>query len=693
MSLRSSPAGHQHSKSHSGLQAYSTPVAALLGNPMDRSSSSGGLAVSPSPTHPAHLSPSATQGNKLRASIDASRGMYAAPSANLSQGNGNVGGPGGSPSLGPPRSGSKRPSSELLAGSALPGLGVGGPNAESELLSRLLLCVQVESDVTLFGNGADDAIDKWFEDLHHYETTLEEMAAASLDQSFKEELGAIEQWFRVLSEAERTAALYSLLQSSSQVQIRFFITVLQQMARSDPMTALLSPANPQQATMEAQMEAKLASFGLKSPASPVVRQFARQSLGSVPNADLSGFLSPNSAMQHPSSSSPSARHASLDDPQNAGLGTDAAALLAQQRARLNANASNRISAPGSLLSTYDLGGLKSPLWSQANTDQVAERSGRSPSPDGRASNPSRSRPSSMISDHGGGFNPAASSATTATGLGGPASTTAGNLANNLNAISAGNPLRSSSLDTNANLLNMADAQLSPLLNNQNWAAMMQTPLMSSFNGGDNPDMSSSRTTNWANQSVNASNIVLDDVKKFRRQGRASDTAVEHFNGGAGLNANANANVQGILNGMYAEQNRRNAAVQQQQPQQYSTQQAFNSAPNATLSNANQAAALSAQQNWRNINGVMNSISPHQSGSSQSSDLNNLANLQAAMQGIASPQMQMASLIAAQQQIQQQMQLQQNLNMLNMAGISPMGMMPNQQMMSPGESITLRQLSV
>ena len=87
------------------------------------------------------------------------------------------------------------------------------------------------------------------------------MAAASLDINFKEELSAIEQCkcplksltlcfishafyqgFKVLSEAERTAALYSLLQHSTQVQIRFFITVLQQMARSDPMTALLSPA-------------------------------------------------------------------------------------------------------------------------------------------------------------------------------------------------------------------------------------------------------------------------------------------------------------------------------------------------------------------------------------------------------------------------------------------------------------------
>lgn len=69
------------------------------------------------------------------------------------------------------------------------------------------------------------------------------MAAASLDANFKEELSAIEQWFRVLSEAERTAALYSLLQSATQVQMRFFVTVLQQMARNDPvMGGLMSPA-------------------------------------------------------------------------------------------------------------------------------------------------------------------------------------------------------------------------------------------------------------------------------------------------------------------------------------------------------------------------------------------------------------------------------------------------------------------
>lgn len=97
------------------------------------------------------------------------------------------------------------------------------------------------------GQNNDDAVDRaaqqWLSDIDQYETTLEEMAAATLDQDFKDELSAIEQWFRVLSEAERTAALYALLQQTTQVQIRFFIQVLQQMSKSHPMSGLLSPAN------------------------------------------------------------------------------------------------------------------------------------------------------------------------------------------------------------------------------------------------------------------------------------------------------------------------------------------------------------------------------------------------------------------------------------------------------------------
>jgi hypothetical protein len=97
------------------------------------------------------------------------------------------------------------------------------------------------------GNAEGDAQDKiaqqWIADIDQYETTLEEMAAATLDQDFKDELSAIEQWFRVLSEAERTAALYALLQQTTQVQIRFFIQVLQQMGKNHPMSGVLSPAN------------------------------------------------------------------------------------------------------------------------------------------------------------------------------------------------------------------------------------------------------------------------------------------------------------------------------------------------------------------------------------------------------------------------------------------------------------------
>ena len=89
----------------------------------------------------------------------------------------------------------------------------------------------------------DQAAQRWLVEIDNYEKTLEEMAAATLDQDFKDELGAIEQWFRVLSEPERTAALYALLQQATQVQTRFFIGVLQEMAKNQPVSGVLSPAN------------------------------------------------------------------------------------------------------------------------------------------------------------------------------------------------------------------------------------------------------------------------------------------------------------------------------------------------------------------------------------------------------------------------------------------------------------------
>lgn len=104
----------------------------------------------------------------------------------------------------------------------------------------------------------DQAAEKWLADLELYQGTLEEMAAVSLDKNFKDELSAIEQWFSVLSVGERTAALYALLQQTTPVQIRFFITVLQKLSNKDPYSAVLSPStatnnNPEQTPLQNQL--------------------------------------------------------------------------------------------------------------------------------------------------------------------------------------------------------------------------------------------------------------------------------------------------------------------------------------------------------------------------------------------------------------------------------------------------------
>lgn len=95
-------------------------------------------------------------------------------------------------------------------------------------------------------NAQDDSGklgEQWIQDIEQYEIMLEEMAAATLDSDFKDELSAIEQWFRVLSEAERTAATYALIQQTTQMQQRFFAQVLNQMSKSHPISGVLSPAN------------------------------------------------------------------------------------------------------------------------------------------------------------------------------------------------------------------------------------------------------------------------------------------------------------------------------------------------------------------------------------------------------------------------------------------------------------------
>ncbi|GAA5960014.1 hypothetical protein JCM3765_006135 [Sporobolomyces pararoseus] len=576
------------------------------------------------------------------------------------------------------------PGRASTGGAGMNGFGTGGLSGNSMNQSQ-----------GVFHSAETEAIDRWFEDLQHYEATLEEMAAASLDTNFKEELSAIEQWFRVLSEAERTAALYSLLQSATQMQMRFFITVLQQMARSDPtQAALLSPANPNQLSLEAQMEQKMSTLGLKSPSSPMIRQFARSSLGPNTNPNTvanEAYLSPN--------------------PGETDHSMAAQSTLAAQRAKLKA--SSRTSAPANLLlgnsanGGMGLGvggtgeGLKSPLWSKEET--VRERS---PSP----------RPKS-------------------TGSTGESQSTLN--ASNANSHSF---LRSPALDSS---FSAAENQLSPLVGG-NWASMVNTPLVPMFGkngetmepgnyGGNSPnpnlDSLGQRLGNWQTQNQNqqqqsqTGGIVLDDVRKFRRSARVSGGALSGMYEGETIKENspssfqssaatAQKRVQDQLQAVQQLKNMQqsalslglgslpspglNGSASSQQQQQSSGAGGTSRVGSSGVLNSPglQQTAMQAQQNWRLQNAPQLAQSSSSSSNNhnysngqqnqygQSPNFNNnagtdqFANIGLGTNltlpsGLGSPsaqqqaQQQLASLIALQQQMMQQQQQLQTL-----AGLSP-----------------------
>ena len=313
--------------------------------------------------------------------------------------------------------------------------------------------------------------------------------------------------FRVLSEAERTAALYSLLQHSTQVQIRFFITVLQQMARADPMTALLSPSAGgtsfvascitracshvfRVGSMQSQMEAKLAQMSLKSPgikspvpASPSARTFNanRQSLAVESNS----FLSPESAAT-----------------------SDAAATLVQQRNKLKANAAHRISAPPLASNAAD----SRNVWGGSQLSQVAERSSDSPVQE----------------------------------LTVPAPPTAGSARpKSMDFSTLTNSLRSPRLTQD-----VEEAQLSPMVGG-NWASMVNTPLVPMFDtsqgNNQNLDAAATKLANWQ-MGNSGGRFSLDDAKKFRRPAKVStSTDVNNPNNNAVYDNDGNMISSGTPN--------------------------------------------------------------------------------------------------------------------------------------------------
>ncbi|KAJ5601060.1 hypothetical protein N7510_010594 [Penicillium lagena] len=347
-------------------------------------------------------------------------------------------------------------------------------------------------------NSTEDALDRaaqqWLADIDQYETTLEEMAAATLDQDFKDELSAIEQWFRVLSEAERTAALYALLQQTTQVQIRFFIQVLQQMSQGHPMSGLLSPAN----------------FG------------ERDAMSSRLSDAMSKLDTSRNSLVRPPPSPGAKRNSALDSSTINAMFPDAAAAIAKKKAEFtqqtgNAPPSNRnsavfgertsfvaptISAPDN--NSDNLGQPPASPWTQRGFSDQQPPIARPKSSSGQQPMGQFSQPSGMRS---------------------PLPQTA-----NIPAPDIEPPM------------------LSPYnVGNHSWASMTNTPMTATF--GQQQQNQQNQNNTQADMVANATamklaalstvnnRIALDDARKYRRS-RSND--------GHGRNSNANpAYSQGL----------------------------------------------------------------------------------------------------------------------------------------------------
>ncbi|GAB1192042.1 hypothetical protein BDV32DRAFT_120955 [Aspergillus pseudonomiae] len=338
-------------------------------------------------------------------------------------------------------------------------------------------------------NNAEDPLDRaaqqWLADIDQYETTLEEMAAATLDQDFKDELSAIEQWFRVLSEAERTAALYALLQQTTQVQIRFFIQVLQQMAKSHPMSGLLSPANfGEKDAMSNRLNDAMSKLNVDS---------SRNSLGRPPP-------------------SPGAkRNSGLDSSTINAMFPDAAAAIAKKKAEFtqqtgNAPPSNRNSAVFGDRTSFVAPTISAP---DNNTDNLGQPPVSPWAQRGPDSQPPIARPKSSS-----GHQPMGQFSQASSGLRSPLPQTATIPAPEIEA-----PL------------------LSPYnVGNASWASMTNTPMTATFaqqqqQQNSQADMVANATAmKLAALSTVNNRIALDDARKYRRA-RSND--------GQGKNANAN----------------------------------------------------------------------------------------------------------------------------------------------------------
>jgi hypothetical protein len=325
------------------------------------------------------------------------------------------------------------------------------------------------------------AAQQWLADIDQYETTLEEMATATLDQDFKDELSAIEQWFRVLSEAERTAALYALLQQTTQVQIRFFIQVLQQMSKNLPMSGVLSPAN----------------FGEKDP----MTQKLTDAMSKLNTGDRNSI---GLGRPPPSPGAAAKRNSGLDHTMINRMFPDAAAAIAKQKAEFTditglAPASNRNSTVG------DRNSLVAPTIS-APDENSRKDNGPGPASPWNEGQQSATRPKSsgQMQPMGQFSQPPPSAGLRSPRL--PLQNDNGNVqSTTLNAP-----------DQNSNM-----PMLSPsYAQGSSWASQLSTPMVGNFSnqqGATQADMVANATAmKLAALSTVNNRINLDDARKYRR---------------------------------------------------------------------------------------------------------------------------------------------------------------------------------
>lgn len=308
-------------------------------------------------------------------------------------------------------------------------------------------------------SGAEDMTDtmadQWLSDINSMEALLEETAQATLDQDFKDELSAIEQWFRVLSSAERTASLYALLQQTTPVQVRFFLNVLGQMAKGHGISGVLSPANYEKDPMSSRLNDAMSNLNMGG---------SRNSVGRAPGT-------PGTQ-----------RHSTIDQTDIDSMFPEAVAAIADQRAKFSASTGQSI----------DRNSLAAPTISASGGGDTDNNPPASPW--GPRSNDQRPKSSSGQAPMGQFMQPPLSA-----GLRSPRfppnlqSTT-------INAPDLQEPLRSPYGAPNAS-----------------WASQLNTPMAPNFQTQQQADMLANATAmKMAALSTVNNRFALDDVRKYRR---------------------------------------------------------------------------------------------------------------------------------------------------------------------------------